>query len=463
MKGLHKASVLLSSLGFGNATLWYFFSNPWITTVPLGFSPESVETNFSSMFPLSFLITAALAAGYALHKSLGMRGVVRTTMALMLALSLALPACALVALQGAMEFKELSLAWTVISGLFFGLAHVLWIHRPTMQSLRETMVSLSLSLVYAGIVASLFIVESHAFIAWSICAPFASCLAFAFAYRGKAADDRRSREESPPPSDGFATKRIPFVAIYAAIMGFATTQFFTLNAPSAQQEIGIATVPLVGMVLLFVGLYLLRTMNVAWFLFLSAVFFATLILLWFVYPGLTESILGATSSLHWVSFILVACSAHESRLFTKASPFSSTYLMFAIYYFASGMGNVTIHLGIASRGLICLLALVILLTAFALARHEKGLFAFEGGVARETTKRQEALKVLAAQRDLTPRETDVFVLLAEGNSLKHIAETLVLSENTVKRHRSNIYQKTQVNSRQELLDLVRESTAENEA
>ena len=221
----------------------------------------------------------------------------------------------------------------------------------------------------------------------------------------------------------------------------------------------MATVPLVGMVFLFAGLFMLRTMNVTWFLFLSAVFFATLILLWFVYPGLTEPILGATSSLHWVSFILVACSAHESRLLPQASSASSTYVMLAIYYLASGMGNVAIHLGIASRGLICLLALAILLAAFALARHERGLFAFEGGIAREASERQEAIGLLAAQHDLTPRETDVFALLAEGNSLKHIAETLVLSENTVKRHRSNVYAKLQVGSRQELLDIVRQSTA----
>jgi len=35
----------------------------------------------------------------------------------------------------------------------------------------------------------------------------------------------------------------------------------------------------------------------------------------------------------------------------------------------------------------------------------------------------------------------------------------VLSENTVKRHRSNVYAKLQVGSRQELLDIVRQSTA----
>lgn len=46
-------------------------------------------------------------------------------------------------------------------------------------------------------------------------------------------------------------------------------------------------------------------------------------------------------------------------------------------------------------------------------------------------------------------------MIAEGNTLKHIADELVLSENTVKRHRTNVYQKLAVNSRQELIDKTR--------
>lgn len=458
MKSPNNVPLLLSSVGFGNATLWYFFSHPWIVEGPLGSTAGIVEAGGSNTLPVSFLIAATLAIGYLLHKPLGTRRLVRGAMALMLVCALAIPALAACAAWNLLAPRAFYLAWTAASSVLFGLAHILWIHRPTEQSLRETMVSLSLGLVYAGVAAALFAGGSHALIGWSICAPLASCLSFALAYRGASARMRNGAEAQP--ADALATaKRIPFVAIYAAIMGFATTQFFILNAPAAQQEIGVATVPLVGMVFLFAGLFMLRTMNVTWFLFLSAVFFATLILLWFVYPGLTEPILGATSSLHWVSFILVACSAHESRLLPQASSASSTYVMLAIYYLASGMGNVAIHLGIASRGLICLLALAILLAAFALARHERGLFAFEGGIAREASERQEAIGLLAARHDLTPRETDVFALLAEGNSLKHIAETLVLSENTVKRHRSNVYAKLQVGSRQELLDIVRQSTA----
>jgi DNA-binding CsgD family transcriptional regulator len=50
---------------------------------------------------------------------------------------------------------------------------------------------------------------------------------------------------------------------------------------------------------------------------------------------------------------------------------------------------------------------------------------------------------------LTRREEDVLELLAQRLTSKEIAQQLILSELTVKRHRANIYQKLSVNSRRE--------------
>ena len=57
---------------------------------------------------------------------------------------------------------------------------------------------------------------------------------------------------------------------------------------------------------------------------------------------------------------------------------------------------------------------------------------------------------------LTEREADVLRLLAKGNSVKGIAEKLLVSENTVKFHRGNIYQKLGISSRQKLIDMIGE-------
>ena len=66
----------------------------------------------------------------------------------------------------------------------------------------------------------------------------------------------------------------------------------------------------------------------------------------------------------------------------------------------------------------------------------------------------EACGRIAAERHLSPRETEVFELLAEGRSRPYIAERLVISDATVKSHTNSIYKKLGVHSKQEIIDLV---------
>jgi DNA-binding NarL/FixJ family response regulator len=51
---------------------------------------------------------------------------------------------------------------------------------------------------------------------------------------------------------------------------------------------------------------------------------------------------------------------------------------------------------------------------------------------------------------LTPRELEVVKLIGEGHSSKEIAETLVISEKTVERHRANILEKLGMRDRVDL-------------
>ncbi len=60
---------------------------------------------------------------------------------------------------------------------------------------------------------------------------------------------------------------------------------------------------------------------------------------------------------------------------------------------------------------------------------------------------------LAAANGLSAREEGVLGYLAKGRSQPYIREELLLSKNTVATHVKHIYQKLDVHSRQELLDL----------
>lgn len=51
---------------------------------------------------------------------------------------------------------------------------------------------------------------------------------------------------------------------------------------------------------------------------------------------------------------------------------------------------------------------------------------------------------------LTPRESEILKLVAEGHSSRDIAETLVISVKTVERHRANILEKLGMRDRVEL-------------
>ena len=61
---------------------------------------------------------------------------------------------------------------------------------------------------------------------------------------------------------------------------------------------------------------------------------------------------------------------------------------------------------------------------------------------------------IAERFALTERETDVFKLLAKGRTVPFIEEELVISRNTIKTHIKHIYQKMDLHSQQELIDMV---------
>lgn len=67
---------------------------------------------------------------------------------------------------------------------------------------------------------------------------------------------------------------------------------------------------------------------------------------------------------------------------------------------------------------------------------------------------------IADQAHLTPRETEVFLLLAQGRDRAFIQEELYITEGTIKTHSQHIYAKLGVHNKQELISLVRTRSEE---
>lgn len=85
------------------------------------------------------------------------------------------------------------------------------------------------------------------------------------------------------------------------------------------------------------------------------------------------------------------------------------------------------------------------------AARNAGGSAETSSLVSEITHRCTAL---AKTYRLSPRETEIFCLLAQGRTRSVIQEELVLSDSTVKTHITHIYAKLEVVDRQEMMDLV---------
>lgn len=78
----------------------------------------------------------------------------------------------------------------------------------------------------------------------------------------------------------------------------------------------------------------------------------------------------------------------------------------------------------------------------------------EDSVSRLAQTITERCQEVASEYGLSPRETEVFLLLAQGRTCSFIQDELVLAESTVKTHMSHIYAKMEVSGRQGMMDLV---------
>ena len=67
---------------------------------------------------------------------------------------------------------------------------------------------------------------------------------------------------------------------------------------------------------------------------------------------------------------------------------------------------------------------------------------------------EENLAPVFKEFDLSKREQEILMLVLEGKSNTQIEEELFISYNTVKNHIYNIFQKTRVKTRHQLIHLI---------
>lgn len=120
--------------------------------------------------------------------------------------------------------------------------------------------------------------------------------------------------------------------------------------------------------------------------------------------------------------------------------------------------KVQVSAGVLSLTALCLVVVYTLLIGLLLfGRKSKEWAKTETSQITEGDWKQNQEKLLesiAQESSLTKRETEVFILLAQGYSLPAIEEEFFLSHSTIKGHARSIYKKLGVNNKQELIKLI---------
>ncbi|MEG0845436.1 MAG: LuxR C-terminal-related transcriptional regulator [Raoultibacter sp.] len=282
----------------------------------------------------------------------------------------------------------------------------------------------------------------------------------------------REWEYSRPVMKG-AIRRLWHPVLGTAILCFMSGLMLQI---SGQQEIDLTsfqqtsliTSAVVVLFLLLPAIFVKKPLNVgrmyAIALPLSAAGFLLLPLIWNAAGGIVNSFAQLGSM---VAGIILWCMLADMARDTKLP----STLLFALAFFCTNVAQLagtlvgflsagSLHQGDLVLTTVALVAVYLLFMVTLLLFKDKTLKEFPEAdssvavVATQRSQREERCDTLAQAHRFTPRETEIFKLLAQGYTMPTISEKLFVSENTVKSHVKSIYQKLAIHVRHELIDLV---------
>ena len=171
---------------------------------------------------------------------------------------------------------------------------------------------------------------------------------------------------------------------------------------------------------------------------------------------LSASFAGATFNICMMNLYYILCNIikkYKNSHMLKVAPITSNFagivitVISTVMFFYADDSVVKIWLSLCLIGDVIVLATSVFWhKGVAVTAQEEEYMQFD-----TTITRAQAYEAVG----LTEKEIEVADLLAEGLSLREIAKKLFISENTAKTHRSNVYKKMQVASREELVEKLK--------
>ncbi|WP_162610960.1 helix-turn-helix transcriptional regulator [Gordonibacter sp. An230] len=208
---------------------------------------------------------------------------------------------------------------------------------------------------------------------------------------------------------------------------------------------------------------------------ISAVSFLLLPLVWNSAGGIVNSFANLGFML---ALLVLTCLVVGLARDTGAPVFSLLGVAYATAYLSQWGGMIVGFCNASSigRGTLALTAIalvsVYLLTVLSLALFkDKGFRGFEDDGAAPAEDRLRGVQVegascgercdeIAEAYGFTEREREIVRYLGQGNTIHAVSKRLYISESTVKYHVKSIYQKLEIHTRQELIDMIAQRVEE---
>ena len=446
MEGRRKALLRLAlvSCAFGLAMAWFMYAFD-ASTEAFGFD-ESLPFTFKQSAKLATAAVLLLYPAVSKQRISGKVSIAATTLSAVLCV---------VALTAASAFEGSELALLIAGGAFCGLAFSLplasWISGGIGRSFAWLFLSVSLGAIVTGILSCTFYLLPDP-VSWWLAAAMPLCSISLFVWLGRSQDDAGLLPDASRPHAsllyfvgfllGGGLVWPIFLNNWMPDVELSWLWFFVpCGLGSCAIVVGSAKgrIPSEIVYSLLVGISCIVSLLALSPLFQNAVFYSAMFMsAWFL-------LLFALAGSVWYG-----SAYRDGALRAACTSVASIYLaQFAMHFVMLHFSRHDFVLLVAAVVLLAL-SLVILLIAQAKSLASRR----QDGRRDAAAEEDERLEGIVEAYALTEREGDVMRLLAKGNSVKGIAEKLVVSENTVKFHRGNIYQKLGINSRQSLIDMI---------
>lgn len=357
-----------------------------------------------------------------------------------------------------------------------GWLYVCWSEVFLAARIKDVALSMFLSLIVSALLGGLLPVLPPLVTAAAVTAiPLVTLALLRFVDKSGAdcadGDFARNAGHAAEPVSAYA-KWFSLLAVYALILGAIhsmSNSEYTSLVGGTSYAIYLWSIVLCSIVLIFgiSRIPRLFSLDMLWLIVVIAICLTLLVAMTY-----REALLPILSVFAGIRFVV--CGFMNVQLVNMAqSSRRPPYVMFAlgwgVYQLLMALGNVVTfyYFDVAGRSidmLVTLLLAALTMGSLFLVKIGPLTNVHVGTSAAEAAADQLAgIQTMRVKYGLSERETDIVLLLSQGHTQIHIAETLLISINTVRSHMKSIYTKLGVHCKEELLGILDSLGEEQEA